>query len=132
MSALSEIQTYWAGNSTLTAAVPAGKVYSVRQATGSTLPFVVLLEVSSVPTFLTGSAYWETTTIQFSVFASTLAAAESIADTIEAQFDYKAISAANISCERGNRSTIVEEKPDSERVYHVMLEYDWNRNRSLS
>lgn len=131
MSFLSDIHAYWQGNATLTAALPATSVYTGLVPEGLALPYGVIVPISSVPSFTTGASYFEAFRFQISIFHSDPDLAESIAATVMAEFDYAAVSASTISCEREN--TIFTADPDTARkVYHVAIEYVLYENRSLA
>ena len=88
--------------------------------------------MASVPTNVTNGqgGYWETFTFQISIFGTDPDSVESIADTVKGQFDYAALSAACISCERTNGPVFVLDQDSPEPVYHAWITFDYRRNQT--
>lgn len=129
-SFLADIMTYWAGNSTLTNAVPASKFYTGLVPEGTAFPYVIVIPIASTPTNLTAPGYWETFSFQLSVYDSDPDNVETVCQTILGQFDYVSISAACISVERTNVPVFMVDQETPELVYHGMIVYDYRRNQT--
>ncbi len=129
-SFLADIMTYYAGNATLTAALPFAKVWAGLVPEGTAFPYLVVVPMASVPTNITGPGYWETYTFQISIFDTDPDNVESVAETVKGQFDYAAISAACISCERTNGPVFVLDQDTPLPVYHAWMTFDYRRNQT--
>jgi hypothetical protein len=131
MSILAELHSYWAGNSTLNTALPATKVYTGLVPEATAFPYAVVVPINMVPTFTTGQGYVETFGFQISVFDTNPDNVDALADTIAGQFDYKTISSQTISCERINGPVFVVDPDTTMKVYHALLEYRLNENKTV-
>lgn len=131
MSFLSDLTTYWNGNSTLTGVLPASKVYTGLVPEGTAFPYAVITPISLNPNPTTGAGYYGTFHFQISIYHTSLATLESIANTVVGQFDYRSISAATISVERLNGPVVYVDQDTPARVYHCMIEYNWLKNLAL-
>lgn len=131
---LQSLKTYWANNSTLTAAIPANRVYlGFVPASRTTFPYASFNVIASVPEWTTGNPYVERTTFTIDVFHTNLATLDTLMATIAGQFDWKSIDSDTMSCIREGLLIIAEDNDaKTEQVYHGILTYDWTRNQSRS
>src|SRR4051794_7167914 len=123
MSFLADIHSYYASNATLTALLPASKVYTSLIPEGTAFPYAVIVPIALTPTPTTGQGYYASFAFQISVFDTDPDNAESIANTIVGQFDYRQIATSTISCERTNGPVLFVDQDTPKRVYHGVLEY---------
>ena len=134
MSLLSDIWTYWKGNANLNTTFPINpptgqtKYWVGYIGDGTKLPFVSANLISAVPTWSTCGKYFDEATVQFSVFADTLASAESYADLIQRQFDFVSIGSSEQPARRNNRFAI----SDPAGAYHIVLEYLFMVNGNIT
>lgn len=126
MSFLSDIHAYWQANASLNLALSSDKVYTGIVPEGTAYPYAVIVPIASVPTWTTGAPYLEEFAFQISVFSRTAAEAETIAQAVMNQFDWKTIAASTVYCERTNYMVIAEEK----FVYQAMIEYRLSAQKS--
>ena len=129
MSSLSQIYSYWSGNSTLTGAIPTSSLWIGRAPQTSTYPFAILNEISNETTYTSGQPVLLATRFQVSLYGKEdLASLEAKADTIDSQFDRVQITFSSLLCYQVNRfSQAMDMQPDY-FVYQVLLEYLWLQN----
>ncbi len=130
-SFLADIHTYYSGNATLTAALPASSVYTGLVPEGQSYPYAVITSIGLNPTPTTGSGYYATFAFQISVFDTDPDNVEALCNVIAGQFDFKTISASTISCERQNGPILLVQPDTPARVYMGFLEYRLLQNRTL-
>lgn len=95
------------------------------------MPFAVIVPVVSIPTWTTGDPYFETWTFQISIYDTSLANVEALAQIVMNNFDWKAVCGVDtISCIRTNYIALPDPStPD--RVYFAAISYDLTKNRTL-
>lgn len=133
MSALSDIKSYWQGNSTLTSALPLTSVWFglVPPPNQQAFPYAVVETVSNPPQLTTGKGYYEEYHFQISLYGTALATLEGLADTVDGQFCKQPISGSvGMGCIRTNK-VILTEQVTGQVVYHVVLEYLYWFNSTL-
>lgn len=131
MSFLADIHSYWSNNSTLNGALPATSVYTGLVPESLTFPYAVIVPISSVPSFVTGSGYFSTFHFQISIYHTDPDQAEDIANTVAGCFMYQPVAAYTMSCELTNGPVFFVDPDTPQRTYHVMLEFDLLQNRTM-
>lgn len=137
MSFLSDIHTYWANSTALNAALPASKVYTGGVPENMTMPYGVIVNIGSKPTWLTqgptpgaGAPYFETFTFQISIYDTDPDNVETIAQVVMDEFDFKPITTETIYCQRMD-SRFVSDDNTPAKIFHMAITYDFAVNKTL-
>jgi hypothetical protein len=133
MTILADIQTYWANNSTLNAAVPATSVYLLQVPTTflDAFPYGTITPIACVPTPTTGTGYVETFSFQISLWHSDANTLDTLANTVTGQFDYQAVVPSIVSCERSGGPVIHIDNSNPKLAFMAVVTYDLRVNKSL-
>jgi hypothetical protein len=121
------LKTYWAGNSTLTAALPAASLWflTVPKSPAPAFPYAVVTPIGSPrPAYLVRSPNVEYQPYQISVFHTNLNALNVIVDAIRSQLDWAALDPQTTYNRFESENTIPEpEQLGTSPVYHKALTY---------
>lgn len=134
MTILADINAYWSGNSTLNAAIPATKVYTLQVPTQfpRAYPYGTITPIATTVQPTTGTGYIETFSFQISLWNSDPDALDALANTVAGQFDYKAVAgSATVSCERSGGPTMAIDNSTPELAYMSVITYDLRVNKTL-
>jgi hypothetical protein len=130
MLPFANILTYWAANATLNAALAASKVYAGLQADGAQFPYAVIVDLGASDQFTTGTPVVENNRFQISYYDTSLTGVISVSQTIRSQLHRATIDASTMAVHCTSDWLVID--PDTEKkVYHCLLEFEWQRNGTL-
>lgn len=135
MSYLTEIKSFWSGNSTLTNTIPATRFFVdvIPERNARTFPYATITVLGAKPTWLTASAYIETVTFTVDVFHTSAASLDTAMTTIAGQFESQSISAATIyNLRQDSRVYAEQDDPKPTTIYHGIITIEWAANRTRS
>lgn len=127
MSISTQIISYWTNNSTLNTALPVTQVQVGMQNPTVVRPNCVLSIISDKPIYNTGEDMVRRGAFQFTLRNESLAALETLADTVNSQFETQTITDDGMICLLDSRFNQCENLAGS-YVYSVILSYIWLRN----
>lgn len=129
---LTALQTAFNANSSLTSVFSNG-LENVEGADLDHLPNCVLLVVSAVPEYSTGTAYTEPVYIQFTVRSTSGTVCQQALNNLEKTFDHKALTLSTETVSDARRSGGLNRvTKEDERVFRGDVEYRFTVDRSLS
>jgi len=134
MSLLNDLWTFWKANAVLQLNFPINpptgqtKYWVGYVGDGTTMPFVSVNQVTSVPTWTTCGDHFDESIVRFNVYAPTLQQAESLADLVQGELDFTSVGNNEQPARRRNRFAL----SDIGGAYHIVLEYLFMTNGILT
>lgn len=124
---LNSLKTYWAGNTTLQAALPITKVFLDLVPEKTAFPYARLTVLGASPDYLTGGTKIQTFSYQLSIYHTDLDALSAINDSIQANLNRAYPTTATMSHSITNEIETCE-ITNGVYTYGVTLEYEWTYN----